>query len=168
MNKNKKGFTIIELLVIIAIIGILVTIVFVDLLSAKKKAQDNSAFTSFKSVAAPAFMCLSSGVPGVQLTDPESTAGTVSVCSPPEEGISAWPDFSKYGWSNTLSASLSDEKGFYWCDVNYNSDTAPSTIGAYSNGSLGGTDSAGNFCFMLKNGDKYIWCTVTGCYKQGF
>ena len=79
--RNNKGFTLIEILVIVAIIIILVSVIMVSLINAKNKAQDNSAFTSFKSVAAPAFVCLTSGVPDVYLNYPNFTGD--NICSNP-------------------------------------------------------------------------------------
>jgi prepilin-type N-terminal cleavage/methylation domain-containing protein len=165
VSANKKGFTLIEILIIVAIIGILVTVVLVSTMSNKEKAQDNSAFTSFKSIAAPAFMCLTSGIANVQLTGPTNIA---TICSGAGVISSGWPDFTKDAWSNTLSASLSASKGFYWCPVGYTGNSHPTSVGAYSNGTFGGDNSYGGFCFMMKKESKYIWCTLEGCHKEGF
>jgi prepilin-type N-terminal cleavage/methylation domain-containing protein len=170
MNKNKKacpsglpagrqgrrGFTIIEILVIVAIIGILVSIILVSMLGSKEKAQDNSAFTSFKSVAAPAFMCLTGG-PGAQLTNPPTE--NYNICNIPAVPDSNWPDLTKTSWKYA---------DFSWCSPESSGELLPSLRGSYQDQVYGGDSVTGDFCFMMKNGEKYMWCTITGCRKQGF
>lgn len=54
MKKNKKGFTLIELMVVIAIIAILATVVLVSLQNARDAAEDSkrkSAVTQIRSIA---------------------------------------------------------------------------------------------------------------------
>jgi len=48
--KNKKGFTLIEILVVVSIIGFLTTIVLVSLNSAKEKAQETAGIQQLKEV----------------------------------------------------------------------------------------------------------------------
>ena len=59
-NKN-KGFTLIEILVIVAIIGILITVVLAFLTPAKRKANIASVKTSLSSVAPAGAMCRDGG-----------------------------------------------------------------------------------------------------------
>lgn len=152
-RKNAKGFTMIEILIIVIIITILVSVAMVSLMSAREKGNNNSAFTSFRSLASPIFMCLGIGLPGASLTD--VTPG-INICSSPV-GNSVWPDFSKYGWSNVL-----------WCDVNHSGASAPSPLAPYANGSVGGSSATGSFCVMAQKDEKSMWCTLLGCFKQGF
>jgi hypothetical protein len=59
--------------------------------------------------------------------------------------------------------------GFYWCQLNSGADAShPTSVGIYQNESYGGGNSSGEFCFMLKKEDMYIWCTSTGCRREGF
>jgi prepilin-type N-terminal cleavage/methylation domain-containing protein len=151
-NNKKRGFTLIEILVIVAIITILVTLSLVSLMNGQSKAQDNSAFTSFKSIAAPALMCLNSGA-ALTAFDPYN-----NLCNNPAAAAdSNWPSFAKYGWDN-----------FSWCNVNTSIAVKPGT-GAYDGITYGGNSSSGRFCFMLKKGtDKTMWCNAEGCKKEGF
>jgi prepilin-type N-terminal cleavage/methylation domain-containing protein len=162
-RKNEKGFTLIEILLIIAIIGILFSVVLVSLGNAKEKAQNNSAFTSFKSAIPAAFTCLTNGEEIVRLNSP--IVGN-SICSNPlAVGNATWPDFSKYGWSNAINGNPA---GFFWCDINSSGPAHPVSTGSYENGRFGGTAKGGDFCIMLKRDNKYIWCTEEGCKKEGF
>lgn len=160
-GKNKKGFTLIEILMIVAIIAILVSVVLVSLFSARQKSRDVSAFTSFKSAAAPAFACLASGLPNIRLSEYTAPSGGNSLCSVPSGADnSVWSDFSKTGWSD-----------FHWCAPGYSglAHPDPTTCIAYADGTCGGSRGTGNFCFMIQNDDdKFIWCTLDGCRKEGF
>jgi prepilin-type N-terminal cleavage/methylation domain-containing protein len=158
VNTNKKGFTLIEILIIIAIISILVTVVLVSMISSRERAQDNSAFTTFKSIASPAFMCLTSGS---NLNTPDSLpALPVSICD--AEPDSYWPEFAKTGWTY-------DDENFHWCYATYAEETVPSSCGVYkSETGCGGISALGNFCFVMKKDSKYMWCTLEGCRKEGF
>jgi len=165
MKKNKKGFTLIEILIIVCIIGILVSVIMVGLMNAKKKSQDVSALTTFKSIASPAFMCLNSGIATVDLRNNPIAGNNICNSAIPTPN-SVWPDFSKYGWTNALAGGTNS---FYWCNVNATGSALPATMSTtYTSGSVGGSRSTGDFCFMIRNGTKYMWCTLKGCYKQGF
>ncbi len=156
MNRNKEGFTILEILIIVAIIGILVSVVLISLMGGKNNAQDNSAFTSFKSLAAPAYMCM---MGGGNLTLPVANN---SICNP--SGIvpnSNWPEFTRTGWAYAGG-------GFFWCNPLYNGGTPPTSCGVYNNGSCGGNNDVGYFCFGMTKDGKTIWCTTEGCRKTGF
>jgi type II secretory pathway pseudopilin PulG len=162
MVKKNKGFTLIEILIIVAIITCLVSAVLVSLMSSINKAKDNSAFTSFQGFASPAFLCLTTGSSTVRLVDPPLPWHSgANICSDPVITSTAnWPDFSRYGWTT-----------FNWCSVDSPVEIMPAITGPYSNGTIGGDRSSGLFCFMLRNplyGNKAIWCTMEGCNKKGF
>jgi prepilin-type N-terminal cleavage/methylation domain-containing protein len=166
MNKNKKGFTILEILIIIAIISLLVTIVLANISSSQEKSRNLAVFYSVRGTADNAFACLGENMPGVRLSPPNDftrsniclyDSGGTLVDYP---GYSSWPDISKNGWSYA--------DGFSWCSLGSPSGIHPTSTGAYADGSFGGSRGAGNFCYMLKKGNKYIWCMQDGCKKEGF
>jgi len=153
-----RGFTLIEILIIVIIIGILVSVAMVSLMGARNKSQDVSAFTTFKSIAGPAYMCLMSGE-DLKSDPAESPTVGGDLCENPTAANGAiWPDLdTKLGWGKIK-----------WCLPTYDIDSAhPNTTCNYNNPSCGG-DNSGNFCFVAQKGSKYMWCTLTGCHKEGF
>lgn len=164
--KTKKGFTLIELMITIAIIGILASIVLVNLSSSRQKAKDASAFASIRSTQAAAYRCiLKAGFNNVRLKDFNSANkiccyNSGSDCSAEISDFPTWPDISSSGWDAS--------NGFQWCSLSTDDNTRPSSCGPYTDGTFGGSRSTGHFNYMLTNGTKYIWCTETGCRKEGF
>ncbi|HLN18895.1 MAG TPA: hypothetical protein VK255_01865 [Patescibacteria group bacterium] len=153
--KNKKGFSVIEILFIIIIITILVTIILINMLPGRDKAKDNSAFTSLKTMATSSFMCL--GTPGTSLVKPASSGGN-NICSNISISEGIWKDMPKTGWSYS---------NFCWCSPNYSGATHPTTcVESYANGAYGGDNATGEFCFMMKKDEKFMWCTLKGCYRE--
>ncbi|MDR3558951.1 MAG: type II secretion system protein [Candidatus Pacebacteria bacterium] len=158
-NKNKKGFTLIEILTIVAIISILVSMILVSIYGAKVKAGDNAAFTSIQSSASAAYMCLLAESSGVSLTVPHD-ASSPDVCS--VGGSSSWPPLTKDSWHYDVSGS----DGFFWCSIN--GSNPPNTCSSPGSGGCGYVATSGTFCYILQNGTKKMWCTVDGCRKTGF
>ena len=165
--ENKKGFTVIELLLVIFIISLLASIVLISISKSRQKARDMSTYYSLRSTAGPAFACLNTNLVGVELTSMDEQAiksickyGTTAV-----EGYPNWPDISKNGWSSRFLTDT-NSNGFFWCPVGYAGITHPENVGFYD-GEHGGSAS-GTFCYMLINDGRYMWCTEHGCRKEGF
>ena len=161
-KKNKKGLTLIELLMVISIIGILASVVTVSLVGGKKKAKDSSALQAASSVAPLAYKCMlnAKGADSGRLTEP----GASSLCfGATANEFPAWPDISDTGWDFENSGK------FGWCNVGF-SDSGHPALKEYNNGSIGGDRATGKFCFVLANSDpnRWIWCTENGCNKEGF
>jgi type II secretory pathway pseudopilin PulG len=173
MKKNNDGFTLMEILIIICIIAILVTIIMTSLFSARTKSRGMSALSSLRSSTAQAFYCLSSGLPGARLNNFNSGVSICQYNSGPAPGYPNWPDISKSGWDTTFKTSLAgplNEQGFFWCPIGYKGGTHPTIVGNYldSTTGMGGSTSSDQFCYMLREEDRYIWCTEDGCKKEGF
>lgn len=56
--RGKKGFTLIELLIVIAIIAILATIIILNVLSARKKANDSKVLSEMSAASKVAAICI--------------------------------------------------------------------------------------------------------------
>lgn len=104
----KKAFTLIELLMAIAIIGILASIIIVMMSDVRTKAQDKSAVTTLSSASKIANMCT---VFGAQLIKPkDQNKGGGLICSGQTE---EWPALPK-NWRYNCGTSGCDGT------INYN------------------------------------------------
>lgn len=164
IRSTRQGFTLVELLVIVSILGILASIILVNLNGARTKAKDNAAFTEITSTQSLAFKCLTSGMTNVRLLSPNSALNGFCYSGGVLAGWPDWKDLdSANGWTYT--------NNFYWCAVGYSGDTVPASC-AYADGTCGGSNSDGRFCYRVRSGTaapvKNIWCTENGCKKSGF
>lgn len=90
MIKNKLGFTLVELLLVMAIIGIMAGVIMVGMGSSRKKARVTSALKTADSVVAEAAECyLKNGT----FSGPGSPSlGGGIICS---GGTGVWPELTK-------------------------------------------------------------------------
>ncbi len=159
MKAKKTGFTLVEVMVIVSVIGILSSVILVNMNGAKTTSRDKAVFGQITSTQGMAFKCLSANS-SYKLKDPAVAGG--DICSA-GSAYSKWPTFvTESNWSYTVTAN------FNWCSVSHNSlTTAPSSCSPYST-TCGGNATSRSFCYMFKNGTKTIWCTANGCGKSGF
>lgn len=91
----KKGFTLIEILIIVAIIGILATAILVSMQQSKKNARINGVKTSLRTVL-PAIISCKDG--GGTVNVPIPSVVDKDVCNPVSTFAAKWPALS-YGYS---------------------------------------------------------------------
>lgn len=84
---SKKGFTLTEILVVIAIIGILAAIISISLFSARDKARDSKRKTEVSQIGR--FLTLGCYVP-------DAGAGEYDLVPLAEEILTKYPDYRKY------------------------------------------------------------------------
>lgn len=109
--KRKKGFTLIEILVIVVIIAILATVILTMLGQAKKNARINSAKSSLKSSLSAIVMCNDSG----SIVSSPVAGNPVCASSP----NSLWPELPG-GYAYMAGGNYDEGCSFH---VNTNGDT---------------------------------------------
>lgn len=103
-QSNKKAFTLIELLIVIAIIGILSGVVMVSSRSGVDKAKRASAISTASSAMVELVTCGEDG--GLVKTDTFSATGGGTICCTSASGACTtiaghaltWPDLTNIGW----------------------------------------------------------------------
>ena len=109
---NKKGFTLVELLVTIAIIGILSSVAVVNLNSARKKAQQAAGRQMMFALLSAATVCSDAGE--ILQPAPIPWETDVDVCTGMSPMPSGWPEPPiGFWWGNTVDDESDDGKFEY-------------------------------------------------------
>jgi len=147
--KSKKAFTLIELLIVIAIIGILAAVIFVSLNTARKKAQDTQVKSDLTSLS----QALEIVKIDRALTATAWTYVVDNTSSVTDANISRWTDTATPGTGNRLVSKLPvnpfggqyyikvDSSSDYWLLSRLNSSTSYYCI-AKGSASIVNSDSA--------------------------
>jgi len=152
--QKSRGFTLIEMLVVIVVIGILATIVLVSVSSGRKKAQATKAKTDMVELSKAFEMAASAGCRNVnftaagefQCTPSGGVLTTFATISTPPPGVT---------YQIQLSAGTSTHAGVSWSGA-----STGTTNGGYSFRSTGFTNAQTFSC----NDGTIVGQTRTGCY----
>ena len=116
--QNKKGFTLVELLLVMAIIGILAGIIMVGMSSSRKRAKVSSALKTANGVVAELAHCYLNNKTVIPWNNAHT--GGNAICS----GAGDWPELSdgcnygNYSSANVLVIDCSTTNGaIITCDV---------------------------------------------------
>lgn len=99
IKQNKQGFTLVELLLVMAIIGILAGVIMVGMGSSRKKARVTSALKTADSVLAEAAECYLKNGTFSGPTSPSTGGGVICIGS-----SSQWPELAKKCNYNNFNA----------------------------------------------------------------
>jgi prepilin-type N-terminal cleavage/methylation domain-containing protein len=99
-QKMKRAFTLIELLIVIAIIGILASVVLVSTRSGVDKAKRASALTTASSALPEIVACQDDGFG----TNAWAAGGGTKICNDASHTVT-WPDTTSTGWTIVAAAS---------------------------------------------------------------
>lgn len=93
MNKKKKGFTLVEMIIVVTILGILASVAIVKYGKVEENAKKNIDYTNAANIASAATIAMSEGLPSEQITvnnlvtkgylnsepEPQSVEGTFAI-----------------------------------------------------------------------------------------
>jgi len=148
--KKLKGFTLVELLVVIAIIAVLATVVTLSVSSNISKAKNTSALQTLDSVQSIAVICVDGN--SSTLVTPNAN-GTTNVCTDSTNAPGIWPDITanSSGWVYGTAAA---------------DNNSGSTAGTSFKFTAIGGSQTGSTAFSAAV--VAIQCDNTKCVKKGF
>lgn len=160
---NKKAFTLIELLIITAILTILATAIFFLVGSSRERARDNAAMSTMSNLRSSVQSCV------VETAFPQSRLGANTASFPsiclynPGSGLSPVPGYDNWptlagGWT------LPGGEANLYCSIDSTNGSICNVAGIGT--TCGFNKLLGKFCYRAFNENKVIWCTEGGCYKS--
>lgn len=148
--KSRKAFTLIELLIVIAIIGILSTVLFISLNSARKKAQDAKVKSDIASLSTALEIIKVDRNPALS-----SLRGLVdNTTTNDDTNINRWRD----GGNSVLTVANPSES-------EYGTRLVPKLPANPINGGfykIAGSAAKGYVLFANLNGTQKFWCNQNG------
>lgn len=168
---KRRAFTLIELLIVIAVIGILAGVVLVSTNSGRTKANDNKVFSMANSILKGVQVCSIFGIKIKTPSDPIFGGGTI--CFDGSNPEATWPDLTGTGWkyydyvstgSSCATSGNSYSHGIWDCDAGKPRIALISITG--SKRITCGENKVGSGATIWS--DIYDYTGKSGCQKAGF
>lgn len=157
LKRSRRAFTLIELLVVIAIIGILATVIIINVSATRGKAIDASVLSSMSKAQKTAAACVTEGFTLNYLPIPNNGFPdvTLNICAASSTWTDKWPDISSLGKGNCKTSQW-----FYAAPL--------STSIAGGKTLTSAVNSDFTFGAIVSGCGYSIGCDINNCGKTGF
>lgn len=152
----KKGFTLVELLIVIAIIGILAGAILVNTLGASRRANDSKAFSIMQSLSRAISSCVIGGGT-IAIPVSNGTGGGGQICNTSSE---IFPDLTSTGYQYESTS---------WAQSTPNNAISIHSLGSYSKIIVCGAGlNADAWYAGFHSGVSFNFIGTNACVKVGF
>lgn len=164
--KKLKGFTLIELIIVIVIIGILAAVTVIGYTSQAAKARNNSAFVGLTEAVKGANVCIGSGDSLTAIAAAGTIQG-VKICTGATAMTGVWPNMTSIGggWKYVVFAAGKPS------DTVSNNGAAIATTNKVTANSIdisAGIPTGGTTVPTMQAADLGVACLTSGCTKYNF
>lgn len=147
---NKKGFTLVELLLVIAIIGILAAVLFVSLGKQRERARKTTFKENMRGLVTTYTACVDSGGK-LNATNAPAAINGQAACTGGAANIGNLPVLSSCTGAGNSEILSSQATGDFWT----------------FNARCGTSDGTNTYCWANCNADGCVYCNTQLAYTNG-